>query len=202
MRWAVGFLAGAALAAFWLSLGPTPRWHGLPVGVPGLYGLLLDYVPGFAGLRVASRFAMVLMLALASLAGLGVALLSAASRWGLGGGHGGVGRAHRPVLACRCREMSRWARRLARGAGVSGAGCAAVGYLRAARDTDPGTVVVELPFGEPAYELRYMYVGLSHRGRLANGYSGIFPASYRARTAALRAPWTNPDAAWQALAPA
>jgi hypothetical protein len=67
---------------------------------------------------------------------------------------------------------------------------------------DDGAVVVELPFGEPAYELRYMYFGLTHPGRLENGYSGLFPASYLARAAALRTPWANPEAAWRALAPA
>ncbi len=204
LRWAVGTLTAAALAAFWLSLGPTPRWGGTPVGVPGLYGLLHDYVPGFDGLRVASRFAMVLMLALASLAGIGVALLSAASQlWGSAVVMAAL-TAHIalywnvplprdvPVGTGTLREVPEY---LAPNAPLSA-------VYQPLVDADPGTVVVELPFGEPAYELRYMYVGLSHRGRLANGYSGIFPASYRARTAALRTPWTNPDAAWQALAPA
>ncbi len=68
--------------------------------------------------------------------------------------------------------------------------------------TDRAALVVELPFGEPAYELRYMYAGLFHGRRLLNGYSGVFPPSYVTRAGALRTPWASPEAAWSALAPA
>jgi hypothetical protein len=73
---------------------------------------------------------------------------------------------------------------------------------RAVAATAPSAVLVELPFGEVGYELRYMYFALAHRRPLLNGYSGVFPASYRARAEALRAPWVDPDRAWRALAPA
>jgi hypothetical protein len=75
-------------------------------------------------------------------------------------------------------------------------------YERLRAATDSTAILAELPFGEPAYELRYMYAGLTHQRRLLNGYSGIFPASYRARLGPLRAPWNDPAAAWAALGPA
>jgi hypothetical protein len=203
-RWAIGLFAATALAASWLSLGPTPRWHGAPVPIPGLYGWLYDSVPGFSGLRVASRMAMVLMLALATLAGIGAALTRDLSRRAGGG----------LVVAALAAHLSAyWAAPFPRDVPVG------VGHLRvtpayldpaapvapvyaAVARLDPAAVVAELPFGEPAYELRYMAAGLAHGRRLLNGYSGVFPPSYRARLPALTAPWLEPDAAWAALAPA
>jgi hypothetical protein len=204
-RWAIGLFAVTAMAAMWLSLGPTPRWHGEPVALPGLYGLLLDYVPGFSGLRVAGRMAMVLMLALATLAGMGAMVLACAAPV-LGRLAAGVAvLAHlglywaapfprdTPVGVGTLRAVP---------ASLDPAGPVAPIYEHLRTATDPTAIVVEFPFGEPAYELRYMYAGLTHQRRLLNGYSGIFPPSYRARVGPLRAPWNDHAAAWAALAPA
>jgi hypothetical protein len=204
-RWAIGLFAITAVAAMWLSLGPTPRWHGEPAALPGLYGLLLDYAPGFSGLRVAGRMAMVLMLALAVLAGIGAMVLACASP--------AVGR-----LAAAAAVLVHlglyWAAPFPRDtpvgvgtlrpvpASLDPAGPVAAIYERLRDATDPTAIVVEFPFGEPAYELRYMYAGLTHHRRLVNGYSGIFPPSYRTRLGPLRAPWNDHVAAWAALAPA
>lgn len=204
-RWAIGLFALAAIAAMWLSLGPTPRWHGEPVALPGLYGLLLDYVPGFSGLRVAGRMAMVLMLALATLAGMGAMVLACASpvlgRLAAGAAvlvHLGLYGAapfprDTPVGVGPLRPVP---------ASLDPAGPVAPIYERVRAATDPTAIVVEFPFGEPAYELRYMFAGLAHQRRLVNGYSGIFPPSYRARLGPLRAPWNDRAAAWAALVPA
>lgn len=205
LRWAVVFFGLAGALAFWLSLGPTPRGlDGAPLGWPGLYGVLMDYVPGFDGLRVAGRFAMVLMLSLAVLAGIGVSELVGAGR---GGG---------TALACAALAAHLgvyWTAPFPMNVPVAvtplhptpdylrpAAGLPAI--YRAVAAIEPSAVLVELPFGEPGYELRYMYFGLAHRRPLLNGYSGVFPASYRARADALRAPWADPDRAWRALAPA
>ncbi len=205
VRWAIGLFAVTALAAMWLSLGPTPRWHGASIAVPGLYGLLFDHVPGFSGLRVAGRMAMVLMLALATLAGMGSMVLICASpvlgRLAAGAAvlvHLGLYLAAPfprdvPVAVGPLRAVP---------ASLDPAGPIAPIYERLRAVTDPTAIVVEFPFGEPAYELRYMYAGLSHRRRLVNGYSGLFPPSYRARLGPLRAPWNDHAAAWAALAPA
>jgi hypothetical protein len=203
--WVVPFFAAWALLAFWLSLGPTPRWLGAPLGIPGLYSVLFDYVPGFSGLRVASRFTMVLMLALSILAGMAIAAVARRRR--------------RLATAIAAAAMTMQiglfmsfplSRDTPMGVGplqpvpasLDPAGPVAPIYHRLKAATDPAAVVVELPFGEAAYELRYMYAGLAHERRLLNGYSGVFPASYRARLSPLRAPWNNTVAAWAALEPA
>lgn len=46
-------------------------------------------------------------------------------------------------------------------------------------DSLPADVVIaEFPFGDSAYDLRYMYYSTTHWRRLLNGYSGAFPAWY------------------------
>jgi hypothetical protein len=204
-RWAIALFGVAAVTAFWLSLGPTPRWHGEAIAVPGLYGVLLDYVPGWSGLRVASRVAMVMMLSLAVLAGLGVTTVAARSvAWARAAAAIAVA-VHLAVYLAAPFPID-----VPMGVGplqpvppsLDPARPVAPIYERLRVATDPAAVIVELPFGEPAYELRYMYAGLAHERRLLNGYSGVFPASYRARIAPLRAPWNNAVAAWQALGPA
>lgn len=66
---------GIAVAAFALSLGPEPRVWEQPIGIGSPYGALLDLVPGFDGFRAPARFALPMLLALAVLAGIGVAAL-------------------------------------------------------------------------------------------------------------------------------
>jgi hypothetical protein len=61
------------------------------------------------------------------------------------------------------------------------------------------TVVLELPFGDQGWDLRYVYYAGLHGKRIVNGYSGYFPDGYAARAARLAAIWTEPDAAWQAV---
>ena len=204
LRWMAAGFALAALVAFWLSLGPTPRWHGATIGIPGLYGLLMDHVPGMSGLRAASRLAMVLMLALAVLAGLGVAALSqVAPRWARG----------MAIVAVAVHLTIYWSAPFPRDVPVGTGTLRPVpAYLdpnapepaiyAALRTEDPGAIVAELPFGEPAYDLHYMFAGRHTAQRRINGYSGIYPGSFRARLPALQTPWTAPAAAWAALAPA
>jgi hypothetical protein len=61
------------------------------------------------------------------------------------------------------------------------------------------TVVVEFPFGQWAYELRYVFYSTAHWHPLINGYSGTFPLSYTLRASVLRHPLENPEAAWESL---
>jgi hypothetical protein len=61
------------------------------------------------------------------------------------------------------------------------------------------SVVAEFPFGDPAWELRYVYYSTVHWKRLLNGYSGGFPHGYKVRVAWLQRVRENPDAAWRAL---
>ena len=54
----------------WLSLGPMPNAGDARVSGFGLYGVLYDYVPGFNGVRVPARYAMIAGLFLADARGL------------------------------------------------------------------------------------------------------------------------------------
>jgi hypothetical protein len=66
-------------------------------------------------------------------------------------------------------------------------------------DMPNATVITEFPFGDPAWELRYVYYSTVHWKRLVNGYSGGFPQSYKVRVALLQRVAENPEEAWQAL---
>ena len=63
----VAFYAVAAAMIVLLSLGPEMFTRGQNLGI-GPYGFLYTYVPGFQGLRVPARFAMLVVLCLAVLA--------------------------------------------------------------------------------------------------------------------------------------
>lgn len=60
-------------------------------------------------------------------------------------------------------------------------------------------MLAEFPFGDNAYDLRYMYFSAAHRHRMLGGFSGIFPQSWIARRDLLARPFDAPDAAWRAL---
>jgi hypothetical protein len=73
-----------AFAAFVLSLGPTIRLTDTPDGLPSpIYRWLYEHLPGFQGARVPARWALLLQLALAVLAGYTVTWLAALrpARW-------------------------------------------------------------------------------------------------------------------------
>ena len=61
-------------------------------------------------------------------------------------------------------------------------------------------VLLELPFGEPSYDLRYMFFAGGHGRRLANGHSAIVPPSFLARRHVLARPLLDPERAVQTLA--
>ena len=71
LRSPIAFALVATVLAMWLSLGPMPNAGESRVSGLGLYGVLYDYVPGFNGVRVPARYAMIAGLFLAVLAGFG-----------------------------------------------------------------------------------------------------------------------------------
>ena len=72
-EYAVVTYAVVLVVAFLLSLGPQPTAWGHSLGVPGPYGLLLRVLPGLDGLRAVARLAVVVQVAVASLAAFGAA---------------------------------------------------------------------------------------------------------------------------------
>jgi hypothetical protein len=61
------------------------------------------------------------------------------------------------------------------------------------------SAIVELPLGEPAFDVRYMFYAIGHRHALVNGYSGGAPAGYGLLAEHLADILVRPDAAWQSL---
>jgi hypothetical protein len=194
-----GFFVLALVAAAWLSLGVAPRSLGRPLEILAPYALLFDYVPGFDGLRVPARFAMIVTCMLAVLAGFGAAAF----------GQGRRARVALAVLAVALllesihvpfvvngmtplRDLNTPEARLYRPARAPGV------YREVARQ--PGEVVLaELPLGNPDYDLRAMYYSIAHWRPLLNGYSGFFPRHYGQLRAALTEVQRHPEVSLDVL---
>lgn len=191
-------VAGLLVLAFWLSLGPVVQ----PFDVPGLYALLWHYVPGFSGLRVVSRYGAIVLVLLAVLAGIGASVVRRVPR---------LGRS----LVVAASALFLWqiwpatiplngvlpskTLRTPPPAYLTPSTRLPSIYL-AVQGLDPAAIVAELPFGDPWYDLRYMFFSATHQRRLMNGYSGFFPPSYVARQRVLADPLARPAAAIDALA--
>jgi hypothetical protein len=81
-RWGWSAVVAILTAAMLLALGPVVIWRGQATAVPGPYRLL-DWIPGFYGLRDPVRWLGVAFTALGPLAGLGAwRLVRVARRWG------------------------------------------------------------------------------------------------------------------------
>jgi len=195
------FMLVAALAAFLLSLGPEIRSGGRLISEIGPYHFFYWHVPGFDGLRVPARFAMLVMLFLSVTAGIGAATLERRVRRGgmIAVALGALVIAEAfaaPIVVNGTAGEGRYATPPARvytGGDVPGA------YRFLKSLPSPRTVVVEFPFGEWAYELRYVFYSTAHWHPILNGYSGQFPLSYNMNATHLRHPLDYPDASWDAL---
>ena len=173
-----GFFVAALLAAAWLSLGPAPRVLGLPLDLASPYKFLWNYVPGFDGLRVPARFAMVAVLMLSVLGGLGATVLARnrSGRVVLGlvaaiflfeaGASPFVVNGTSPI-----RDFNPPPSQLASPA-------RAPKVYEAVNKLPAAAVLAELPFGQPDYDLRAMYYSIDRWRPLLNGYSGFFPPHY------------------------
>jgi hypothetical protein len=195
------FAAIAAVAAFLLSLGPEIRSSGRLIGEAGPYQFFYSHVPGFDGLRVPARFAMLVVLFLSVTAGLGGAAIERRFRNGgtIAVALGAVAVIEAfaaPIVVNGTVAEGRYATPPARvytGDEVP----AAYRFLKTL--PAPGTVVVEFPFGEWAYEVRYVFYSTAHWHPLLNGYSGHFPLSYHMNATHLRHPLEYPGPAWDTL---
>jgi hypothetical protein len=196
-----GFVLLAAIAAFLMSLGPEIRSAGRLISEAGPYHFFYWYVPGFDGLRVPARFAMLVVLFLSVGAGLGTAALEQRFRYG---GAIAITLATLAVVEAFAAPI------VVNGTVAEGryetpparvyTGDQVPGVYRFLKSLPaPGTVVVEFPLGEWAYELRYVFYSTAHWHPLLNGYSGHFPLSYNMNATHLRRPLDYPDASWDTL---
>jgi hypothetical protein len=201
-RWAMAGLLLMLVAAMWLSLGPVLRDSETALGWPSLYVWLYTYVPGYTALRVPARFASLFFVFLALLSAFGIAAIE--RRW------------RRPGQLIACVAIFLFLqpaipRRIPMNVPLVSEGLTTPppAYLtpraelpevyRAVDALRPGAILVELPFGDPWYDLRYMFFSATHRRRLLNGYSGLFPPSFRARQRVLARPLLDPGASAQAI---
>jgi hypothetical protein len=194
-----GFFVCALCAAWWLSLGPSPAALGRPLDLASPYRLLFEYVPGFGGLRVPARFAMIVALMLAVLAGYGAAWF-ATRRWG-----------RFFLAACALAFL---AEATSVPFTVNGMGetrrynlpearlyrpTRAPAIYKEAAQLPADSVLVELPLGYPDFDLRAMYYSLVHHHPILNGYSGFFPVTYGRLTFALSELPRHPQLSLDAL---
>jgi hypothetical protein len=192
------FFLAITILAMWLSLGPEPSAGDQRVSGVGLYGVLYNYVPGFNGVRVPARYAMIAGLFLAVLAGYGATAMVARR-----GSLAPVGVLAALILAegaAAPMEVNRtWNQNEAVPPARVFPADGAPAVYRHLRSMPRGTVVTEFPFGDAAWEIRYVYYAAAHLKPITNGYSGQFPPGYKARVARLQQPSRDPAAAWQAL---
>jgi hypothetical protein len=195
------FLVLAIGFAVVMSLGPIPRAGGRQIVGLGLYDVFFTYVPGYDGLRVPARFGMIAGALTAVLCGYA---LAAIARWRR------VGVIAIAVLglvylaevwavpvpinltwSSTARYQPPWptVHRL-------NDGPLAYRYLVAVPED---MTLLELPFGDSGWDMRYVYYAGLHGKRIVNGYSGYFPDGYHARAARLSGLWDDRDAAWAAV---
>ena len=155
----LGFYTAAALLTWLLTLGPTPTLMLTRVLHWAPYGVLMN-LPGLAGLRVPSRFWMMTVLCLAVTAGL---LLAS-------------------VLKGRSVRVA-WLVTIACAFGLLLDGWArwpldAVPAMVPRPERLAGSIVLELPLGNPGRDVGAVFRAVTGGWRTVNGYSGFEPLYY------------------------
>jgi hypothetical protein len=200
-RSTIGFYTFALTACFFLSLGPHPHVMGRPLADWGPYLLLYEYVPGFDGVRGPARLGMLFALFLAVTASFGVSAIEQRVR-----------RAslitiplallffYEAKAAPILMNVTSDANALARPPGRMIPGPETQEIYRAVAALPRNIMLAEFPFGDPSYELHYMYYSTTHWRQLLNGYSGSFPDSHiKAREVLGALPDRRHDEAWTLL---
>ena len=197
-----GFFIVITTFAIVMSFGPEIRAMGRPVMATNIYALFYDYVPGFDGVRVPARFATIVTLGLAALAALGVAAIDDRHRTRAAAIAGALILVEAIAIPIPINQNS---------TDYAQSGLAPLPASIAIGPADPevyryvarlpaSAILVELPLGEPAFDVRYMIQSTQHWHRLVNGYSGGAPASYGMLTESLKDIDTRPERAWNAIA--
>jgi hypothetical protein len=197
---AFGFFACSAALSALLTLGPVIDVGGIPTGLPTPYAALYAYVPGFDGLRVPARYAMLTACCLAVLGAYGARALMARGRVGMRA----VGvmtllflmeSTAAPISIDR--RMS--AKRLEDGPSRMFVGDETPDVYKFAATLPPSTVLLEFPFGSPAWDLQSVFYQPVHGHPIVNGYSGGFPRSFDDNKEAFTFLSDVPTVAWRRL---
>jgi hypothetical protein len=198
----VGCFAVVSVFALMMSFGPRIDSHGRTIGDWNVYAAFYDFVPGFDGLRVPARFAMIVALGFATLAGFGAtlferrrhgvawlalsALLIVAESWAV-------------PIPVNVNSTDYKQDGLAPLPGTVTRESGEPMVYRFLASLPPSSAVIEMPFGEVAFEARYMFYSTLHWRRLVNGYSGGAPAQYSLWTDRFMDVLDRPQSAWQAV---
>jgi len=196
----LAFFAVLTVCAIDLSFGPAIHAHGRTIAGWNPYALFYTFVPGFNGLRAAARFGMIVAFALAVLAGFASARL-AASRWRFTVWIAGaliVLEACSMPLPINYSSADYLQPGLAPLPATLETEASRTLYAAVARLPDTAAII-ELPLGEPAFDIRYMFYSTRHWKRLVNGYSGGQPVDYGLLDQSWRDVNTRPEQAWQAV---
>lgn len=195
------FLIGGWLLTSALAWGPLVTAGRKLIGA-GPYLLLYRYLPGFDGMRVPSRFAMIAALCLSALAGLGIAALARRRRRtavvvavvavaGIA-----AESAIRPFITNRPLWVEHFELEPRELASASTLGP----VYDAVKAAPAGTVLIEFPYGAAPFDIRTMFFSGFHRKPVVNGYSGFFPKSFLDRIPTIGwDPSENGDAAIRML---
>jgi hypothetical protein len=180
-------------------LGPVPYALSRPLELPSLYALLHDHVPGFDGLRVPARYAMIVVLALALLGGLGTAALQRMGKWGCS-----VAAllalfflVEAPIFPLPLNGS--WGSGKVRAAALPALGDETPAVYRYVQTLPNDAVLLEMPIGYTCHETRYMLYSTLHWRRIVNGYSGYFPEGFLELATALKRIVGEPGEAFAAL---
>jgi hypothetical protein len=203
-RWLLsyaGIFSAITLFAFVMSLGPDMHARGRIVAPANLYALFVDLVPGFDGVRVPARYAMIVTLGLAALVALGVRAVDRRRRGRTSAVAGALILLEAIAVPIPINQHSTEYNQagLAPLPASVAIGSAAPEVYRFVAQLPAAAVLIELPLGEPAFDVRYMLYSTGHWRRLVNGYSGGAPQDYQALTESLKDVATRPDRAWQAI---
>jgi hypothetical protein len=196
-----GIFTLVMLFAVVMSWGPSIHARGRTIASTNLYAVFYQFVPGFDGIRVPARFAMIVAFALAVLAGIGVATIGrsgSARGIAIGASIAIVAESLAIPIPINQNSVEYGQTGLAPlPASISASPPPPVYALVAT--LPPSAAVIELPLGEPAFDVRYMFYSTVHWRPLVNGYSGGAPADYGFLDQTLRDALIRPDRAWQAL---
>ena len=200
LRTPAGCLCLIMIFAIVMSFGPQVTAKGRVVLEDGPYAWFYRFVPGFDGLRVPARFGMIVALGLSALAGLGLSRLRTAQRVA----------PTAALVAGLLIAIESFAAPIPinqRSTDYARPGLAPLPPLpRTAppvyaflRTLPADCAIVELPLGEPAFDVRYMFFSTTHWRPLVNGYTGGRPAGYDLLDQTLQDLFTRPDRAWVVL---
>ena len=201
-RQPAAILSLLAAAAVVLSLGTRITAKGRVVLESAPYALLYRFVPGFDALRVPSRFAMLVAFCLAGLVAIGVAAIGDDRRRRLVALVAGalIVVEFVPAPFPINGNSTVYARAdLTPLPDILESGADAPPVYRFIARLPPNSAILELPLGEPAFDIRYRFYSTLHWKPLVNGYSGGEPSEYQLLETSLQDVRARPDRAWQAL---